>query len=481
MHGRRVGGQHRQLGARAAVRGAARRAGSPGAGQRSPRASTGRHRPPTPQRLRGRRATTPGQLGEEPVDVLPRACRGAAPGGCSRASGRPSPPARGSARARSTCRPTPSRPRTRARRAPPAAPRPRRRGTRTSPRGGAGPPGRPTTSTSGTSARDARPDACRRAGDVRRRRRPRRRRPPASATAAASAAGTLTPPGNQRSSSSGQSGSAGRRARVTSTPSPPGRPSRRRPPRARPRRRRRRRARGSRPRRPAAGRPRRARGVVHRGDGLQRAHLAVRVLERARGRRPGAPSARRRTPCGVRPRPSPVDRRRSRRLAGEVARRSAPPRARRRPRRPSDPVRRRPRATDRTAPCSAAVCDGAQVDLLRAGADGRGDRLARAVEQHRARGDPRRAAGAGPPSPGRGPPGTPSRASGSSGARPAGVEDDPRGQWRASQAAPRAARRDRGRAGCSRGHRNAAEPRPGAGRPGIGGRATVGSGEGDAV
>ena len=78
-----------------------------------------------------------------------------------------------------------------------------------------------------------------------------------------------------------------------------GRPSRPRPPRAGPRCRPRRRARGSRRRPPAAGRPRRARRRAQR-DGLQRAHLTVRVLEGGQ-RDAGARRARSTNSLGVDP------------------------------------------------------------------------------------------------------------------------------------------------------------------------------------
>ena len=204
-----------------------------------------------------------------------------------------------------------------------------------------------------------------------------------------------------------------------------------------------------------------ARGGVHGIDGLQRADLAVRVLEGGE-RHARAARARSTNSCAsTRPsRSTPtVARSPAKSAAFSTAARSTALTT------TCDPVRRRPRATDRTAPCSAAVCDGARSTSWRPGADGRGDRLARAVEQH-----PRPTAlGVQPP---RVRPALVERLE-ERGARlrqqrraAAGVEDDPPGSGVRHRRPPPGCRRGRGRAGCSPGHRNPAEPSPGAGPPG---------------
>ena len=199
-----------------------------------------------------------------------------------------------------------------------------------------------------------------------------------SATAAASAAGTLTPPGNHRSSSSGQSGerrTAGPRHEdpEPARAAPVARVRREQVPgvadvdvaEARARVHQQRDTRG-------------ARGVVHGADGLQRAHLAVRVLER--GERHARTGERGRELLRRRP-----DRPGRRATVARSPAKSAALQHRRALDRADDDLRPGPATPAGDGPDGAVQRRGVrrgQVDLGRPGADRRGDRLARTVQQH---------------------------------------------------------------------------------------------------
>ena len=209
------------------------------------------------------------------------------------------------------------------------------------------------------------------------------------------------------------------------------RPSRPRPPRAGPRRRRRPRGRGSRPRPPAAGRPRSRAASCTASTGCSVPTSPFACCSAASAT-PGRVSAAENSCASTRP--SPVDRRRSR---GRPAK-SAALQHRRALDGADDDVRPGPATPSGDGPDGARAARRCATGPGRPPASGRRP-TRRSPPAHRpaasARDGPRRAAAAGPPSPGRGPPGTrcaPPAAAARGHRRPG----RPAGQWRASQGPP---------------------------------------------